>query len=163
LVQRPIQANKALLVLVLRALGVSQGDVALMVHRRKAAVGHTEHWFSRDLSYSQAVTFADDQIVKQIAASEFASLGLTEEELEKAQRITGDDILRHFRTEEHLENASHLARHLDPIQMQHYLEKIRSHWDSLLGVLQSMGGCGVFPPDAREILTWMSRYPTVSQ
>ncbi|HZA25153.1 MAG TPA: hypothetical protein VFA32_21575, partial [Dehalococcoidia bacterium] len=104
--QPPTEANKALIILVLRTLGVSQDNVAQMARCRKAVVSETELWFSSGLSYSQAVTFADDQTIRQIAAREFAFCGLTEEGLEKAQRITGDDILRHFRIGDYLASSS---------------------------------------------------------
>ena len=159
----PIEANKALSILVLRTLGQSQDDVAQTVRCRKALVSSTQHWFREALGYWDAVTFADNQTIKQIVAREFGSYGLPEETLERARQATGDDVLRHFRIEDYLVNAPQGTRHRDPIQEQHYLEEIRSHWDSLSSLLGDLQGVGVFPPEAREILTWICRYPKESE
>jgi hypothetical protein len=49
----PIEANKALSILVLRTLGQSQDDVAQTVRCRKALVSSTQHWFREALVHAQ--------------------------------------------------------------------------------------------------------------
>jgi hypothetical protein len=159
----PIEANKALCILVLRTLGQSQEDVAGIIRCREAVVGRTESWFCQTLDYREALVFVDDQTIEHIVVRELPSYGLPEETLERARQATGDDVLRHFRIEDYWANAPQGTRHRDPIQEQHYLEEIRSHWDSLLSMLGDLQGVGVFPPEAREILSWKSRYPKESE
>ena len=126
------------------------------VRCRKNAVGDVETWFGKELTYPQAKLFVNDQAIKRLVDRDFVYYGLDDETLERAHAATGDDILRRFRAD-YLLSAGEVAERLNPIEQQATVEKIETHWQKVLAILNDLQGLGVFDPIAREIRLWISR------
>jgi hypothetical protein len=100
--QPPADLDKCLAILILGTSGCSQDAVASIVHCWKRTVGKVEEWFKDpgQLSYRQAAELCSDTAIKSVV-----NLYLVPEEevdkklLEKATCVTGDNILRHYRTD----------------------------------------------------------------
>lgn len=96
--EAPTDIDKCLAILVLRTADCSQNMAASIMHCAKLRIGQVERWFSKELSYSEAVRLCNDMAIKRVI-----DIGLIPQEevdkklLEKLAQIIGDDILRHYR------------------------------------------------------------------
>ena len=156
LMPTPVDLDRALNILTLRVLGKSQDEVSSVVHCNKKMVGDVETWFGKELTYQDAKAFVDDQAIKRLVGRDIVHYGLDDETLERAHLVSGNNILRRFRTD-YLRSAGGLGERLNPIEQQATIEKIETHWGNVLAILDDLQGIGVFDPNAREIRTWISR------
>ena len=100
--EAPTDIDKCLAILVLRRTGCSQDMVASIMHCAKARIGEVENWFSKQLSYSEAVELCSETAIKGMIDIDLVPCEEVDKKLlEKVTRITPDIILRHYR-QDHL-------------------------------------------------------------
>ena len=98
----PTDLDRCLAILVLRRAGCSQDTVAGIMHCGKQRVVEVEHWFTdaKQLPYSEAAKLCSDIAIKRIINIDLVSAEEVDKRLlEKVTGITGDNILRHYRTD----------------------------------------------------------------
>lgn len=94
----PTDLHECLAILTLRTLGSSQEETASIVHRHKSLVSMVEDWFSKELTYPEAVKVSEDMAIKStVHILLVPSEQIKPETLVKAAQLTADDILRHYR------------------------------------------------------------------
>jgi hypothetical protein len=72
--------------------------VASTMHCAKLIIGEVERWFSKKLSYSEAVRLCNDMAIKRVIDVDLIPQEEVDKKLlEKLAQIAGDDILRHYR------------------------------------------------------------------
>lgn len=114
--EKRIDSEKCLAILVFRTLGCSQDEVASNVCCAKLTVVEAEQWI-RTCALNEAVAFCDDQAIKRLVGREFPSLKeISHELLVKAGQLTGDDILRHYRRD-----YLHIKAKLEQDEKQEFL------------------------------------------
>jgi hypothetical protein len=97
--ERPTDNEKCISILALRTLDCSQDEVANILHCSKRIVGEVEQWIEH-CDLDEAVHVCDNQALRRLVGREFPSLEeLSPELLIKADRLTGEDILRHYRAD----------------------------------------------------------------
>ena len=93
----PIEGNRALKILILRAISVDQDSVAGIVACSKGKVVETESWF-RAAEFDEVVGFANDEALDRVFEGQLAQKGLSEFQLDAARKLTWEDVLRHYQT-----------------------------------------------------------------
>jgi len=99
----PTSPRRCLAIAMLRAIGINQKDTAKYTRCANQTVVDTEKWL-REEDYHRVARICDDQSIKKMVATEAIYWGLKEENLVKLDRLTQDDILRHYRAD-YLETA----------------------------------------------------------
>jgi hypothetical protein len=101
----PIDGNRGLMILVLRAVPLSQETVSLEVACHKGNVVEMERWF-RSLSFNRAARFANDEAVNRAIERNLAGGLLKESDQKKARKMSWEDVLRHYRPGEQYDRTS---------------------------------------------------------
>jgi|GEM_PF-4068608 len=83
---------------MLRAIGFLQKDTARITRCANQTVVDTERWLTKE-DYHKVARICDDQSIKKMVAAEAIYWGLEAEDLVKLDRLTQDDILRHYRAD----------------------------------------------------------------
>ena len=117
--------DERLKVLLLRALGLSQDEVAGLLRCAKQSVGDVERWFKED-PQGEGMALLDNQRIRRLVGRDFPDLELEPSYLIRAGQITADDILLHYdkagRTSDVRERRS-----VDPL----YARRLEEHWAKL--------------------------------
>ena len=130
------ELGEYLAILILRTLGLSQDDVAGLVHCAKQTVVNADRWFS-SCPHGEAVALVDDQRIKRLVNRDFPDMELTSKQLIKAGQITGDDILLHYgRVRPRADRAAGEATHSPEVTQginvnPTYVKLLERHWDRL--------------------------------
>ncbi len=96
----PTSPKRCLAIAMLRAVGITQKDAGRYAKCANQTVVDVEKWL-REEDYHKVARICDDQSIKKMVAAEAIYWGLEEETLVKLDRITQDDILRHYRHDYH--------------------------------------------------------------
>lgn len=96
----PTSPRRCLAIAMLRAVGVDQKDTARYVRCANQTVVDVDKWF-REEDYHRVARICDDQSIKKMVAAEVIYWGLEQEIVVKLDRLTQDDILRHYRHDYH--------------------------------------------------------------
>ncbi len=94
----PASPKRCLAIAMLRAVGIIQKDTARYTRCANQTVVDVEKWL-REQDYHSVARICDDQSIKKMVATEAIYWGLEEEVLVRLDRLTQDDILRHYRTD----------------------------------------------------------------
>ena len=94
----PASPKRCLAIAMLRAIRINQKDTATYTRCANQTVVDTERWL-REEDYHNVARICDDQSIKKMVATESIYWGLKEEDLVKLDRLTQDDILRHYRAD----------------------------------------------------------------
>ena len=127
-----MEKGERLKVLILRTLGLSQEDVARVVHCAKQSVVEVESWF-RNSPQAELTILLDDSRIRRLVGRDFTDMGLAPADLIRAGQISADDIRLHYdragRTDTALER-----RAFDPL----YTRRLEEHWERLRQVAASL-------------------------
>jgi len=96
----PTSPRRCLAIAMLRAVGVDQKVTAKYVRCANQTVGDVDKWL-REEDYHRVAHICDDQSIKKMVAAEVIYWGLEQEIVVKLDRLTQDDILRHYRHDYH--------------------------------------------------------------
>jgi hypothetical protein len=127
-----MEKDERLKVLILRTLGLSQDDVAGMLHCAKQSAGEVERWFRDDMR-GEAIDLLDDQRIKRLVGRDFPSLELEPTNLIRAAQITADDILLHYGRASTIDTASERLA-VAPA----YATRLEEHWERLRQVAANL-------------------------
>jgi len=94
----PTEPKRCLAIAMLRAIGINQKDAAKYTRCANQTVVDAEKWF-REEDYHRVARICDDQSIKKMVAAEAIYWGLEEEDLVRLDRLTQDDIFRHYRAD----------------------------------------------------------------
>jgi len=101
----PAPIDRCLAILLLRAAGCSQDEVASIIHCAKSLIGRVEDWFGRQLAYTKAVEICNHMAIKEVIDADLLHREEVDKRLlEKLTRITPGGVLRHYR-EDYLSRA----------------------------------------------------------
>jgi len=96
--EAPTEIDRCLAILVLRRAGCSQDAVTSIMHCAKSTVGEVENWFSKRLSYAEAVELCRKTAINQMINFELANNEeVGKKLLQKVMGITPDIIFRQYR------------------------------------------------------------------
>ena len=98
--ESPTSVKRSLAIAMLRLAGLGQKDVAKFTKCANQTVVDVEKWLKEGDFYKVA-SICDDQSIKKMVATEAIYWGLEQETLVKLDRITQDDILRHYRMDDY--------------------------------------------------------------
>lgn len=94
----PTDLQECVAILIPRTLRCSQEAAAGIVRRHKLVVPMVEHWFSKEITYPEAVKVCGDMGIKSAIHILLApSEQIQHETLVKAAQLTSNDILRRYR------------------------------------------------------------------
>ncbi|NVM22823.1 MAG: hypothetical protein HWN68_13710 [Desulfobacterales bacterium] len=94
----PTSPKRCLAIAMLRAILINQKDTAGYTRCANQTVVDTERWL-REEDYHNVARICDDQSIKKMVTTEAIYWGLKEEDLVRLDRLTQDDVLRHYRTD----------------------------------------------------------------
>ena len=138
-----LEIDGRLKVLILRTLGLSQEDVAGVVHCAKQSVVEAERWF-RDSPCGELSALLDDQRIRRLVGRDFPGMELASADLIRAGQMTADDILLHYgRTDARRAHST-----VDPV----YARRLEEHWAKLRQVATSLRE-QLSPPPARVLFS----------
>ena len=131
-----MEMDEYLKILILRTLGLSQDDVAGLLHCAKQTVVNADKWFA-NCPQGEAFALVDDQGIRRLVGRDFPDMELSPNQLIKAGQVTGDDILLHYsRVRPHEDRSAEeipslvevepVAR-VDPV----YVKLLERHWGRL--------------------------------
>jgi len=150
----PTSPNRCLAIAMLRAIGFLQKDTARITRCANQTVVDTERWL-REEDYHNVARICDDQSIKKMVTTEAIYWGLKEEDLVKLDRLTQDDILRHYRAD-----YLKIADISDPRFLKHtadvlnlldtYVSQLEVAWEPEDFVTPSEGA----PPNEEESAFW---------
>ncbi|MFC1926225.1 hypothetical protein ACFLWV_00540 [Chloroflexota bacterium] len=131
--ERPIDLDKRLQILILRTSGLTQDEVLSILHCGKLTVVDSERWF-KGLPYTEAERLCNDTDIKRVVRKESITKSdeLTTDLLVKAAQVTVDDILRRFREDYLLETSEHNSAALAIERMK------QNHWVDLADVARKL-------------------------
>lgn len=109
----PTSPKRCLAIAMLRVVGLKQKNTARITECANQTVVNVEKWFKKE-DYHKVIRICDDQIIKKMVATEAIYWGLEAETLVRLDRLTQDDILRHYRTD-YIEQQ-------DPILQKYFME-----------------------------------------
>ena len=109
----PTSPKRCLAIGMLRVVDLKQKDTARTTGCANKTVVDVEKWFRKE-DYHKVARICDDQSIKKMVAAEAVYWGLEEETLVKLDRLTRDDILRHYRTD-------YIERR-DPVLQKYFME-----------------------------------------
>lgn len=129
-----MEMDEYLKILILRTLGLSQDDVADLLHCAKQTVGNAERWFN-SCPQGEAFALVNDQRIKRLVNRDFPDMDLTAKQLLKAGQVTEDDILLHYgrvRPHKVAEETLSLAENQQAVKVDPvHIKLVERHWDRL--------------------------------
>lgn len=114
----PTSLKRCLAILMARTVGLDQKATARHTRCADQTVVLVEKW-AREADYTAVVLLCDEQTMKHMVSKEMSFWELDNDTLLKLDRITGDDILQHYR-KDYMEHKATPARGLTEWEQQEF-------------------------------------------